>query len=605
MGEIRQNEEQMAAIRHGKGPMLVLAGPGTGKTTVITHRIVHLIQEYKAAPEEILVITFTKAAAEEMRARFHALWNRSNCVEFGTFHSIFFRILRESGVRAGVFDEQTGRIVMTAFFEQRLGLEREEAQTKGEEFLCHRSRRINAGEMAVQDNALDAALYEDADWYYEEEKKKRNCLDFDDMLLRTRALLWTDPAALLRWQMRYTYILVDEFQDINPIQYEIVKLLAARTENLFAVGDDDQSIYGFRGASPRCLLRFPKDYPHCRIVRLTVNYRCREIIVKAAGSLIAHNAERFEKTISANRRGGAEIRLFVYGTEEEQAASIARQVLRQHREKGVSFRDMALLVRTQEQSRPVARALLEASIPYQCPGAAYSLCDHWIAKDLTAYLRLAVDRRDLAALRLIANRPKRGIPGFLIGPSQSTQGYGLQDWLEAEKLSCSLRAEVEELSYHLRKLQRMKPGRGLRYLWWTVGYGHYAYVYGDQHYVTRRHVRQIYKRLCQEADACETLEDWLGRQRESGASEMTEEGIHIMTMHGAKGLEFQSVWIPDLSEGICPHEKAVSVDAVEEERRLFYVAVTRARDDLWLSRTKKVEGLARKASRFIEDLGDL
>ena len=190
-------------------------------------------------------------------------------------------------------------------------------------------------------------------------------------------------------------------------------------------------------------------------------------------------------------------------------------------------------------------------------------------------------------------------------PSQSTQGYGLQDWLEAEKLSCSLRAEVEELSYHLRKLQRMKPGRGLRYLWWTVGYGHYAYVYGDQHYVTRRHVRQIYKRLCLEADACETLEDWLGRQRESGASEMTEEGIHIMTMHGAKGLEFQSVWIPDLSEGICPHEKAVSVDAVEEERRLFYVAVTRARDDLWLSRTKKVEGLARKASRFIEDLGDL
>lgn len=604
MGEIRQNEEQMAAIRHGKGPMLVLAGPGTGKTTVITHRIVHLIQEYKAVPEEILVITFTKAAAEEMRARFHTLWNRSNCVEFGTFHSIFFQILRDSGVRASVLDEQTGRAVMTAFFEQRLGLEREEAQTKAEEFLCRRSRRINAGETAVQDNALDVALYEDAVWYYEEEKKKRNCLDFDDMLLRTRALLRTDSAALLKWQMRYEYILVDEFQDINPIQYEIVKLLAARMENLFAVGDDDQSIYGFRGANPRCLLRFPQDYPLCQIVRLTVNYRCREIIVKAASSLIAYNSVRFEKTIIANRKGGAKIRLLVYGTEEEQAESVARQVLRQHRENGVSFQDMAILVRTQEQSRPLARALLEASIPYQCPGLAYSLYDHWIAKDLTAYLRLAADCRDLAALRLIANRPERGIPGFLRGPSHSTQGYSLQDWLEAEKLSYSLRAEVEELSYHLRKLQRMKPGKGLRYLWRAVGYGHFAYIYGGRHYVTRRHVRQIYRRLCLEADACETLEDWLGRQRESGASKR-KEGIHIMTMHGAKGLEFQSVWIPDMSEGICPHEKAASVDAVEEERRLFYVAVTRARDDLWLSRTEKVEGLTRRASRFIADLGSL
>ncbi len=604
MGKIRQNEEQIAAIRHGRGPMLVLAGPGTGKTTVITHRIAHLIQEYKAAPEEILVITFTKAAAEEMRDRFHALWNQSNCIEFGTFHSVFFRILRDSGVRAGVLDEQTSRAVMTAFFQQRLGLEQEEARLKGEEFLCFRSRRINAGETAVQERDPEA-LYEDAVRYYEEEKKKRNCLDFDDMLLRTRALLRTDPAVLLKWQRRYEYILVDEFQDINPIQYEIVKLLAARTENLFAVGDDDQSIYGFRGASPRCLLRFPRDYPRCQIVRLTVNYRCREIIVKAAGSLIAHNAVRFEKTISASRRGGAKIRLHVYGAEEEQAASVARQVHRQHRGKGIPLRDMAILVRTKDQGRLLARALLEASIPFQCPGLSYSLYDHWIAMDLTAYLRLAVDRCDLEALRRIANRPERGIPGFLTGPSHRARGYGLQDWLEAEKLSGSLRAEIEELAYHLRRLQRMKPGRGLRYLWRTVGYGHYAYICGGRHFAARRHVRQVYRRLCQEADRWETLEDWLGWQRDNGTSELSGEGIHIMTMHGAKGLEFQSVWIPDLSEGICPHEKAASADAVEEERRLLYVAVTRARDDLFLSRTKKVEGLARKASRFIADLGDL
>ncbi len=264
MGKIRQNEEQIAAIRHGRGPMLVLAGPGTGKTTVITHRIAHLIQEYKAAPEEILVITFTKAAAEEMRDRFHALWNQSNCIEFGTFHSVFFRILRDSGVRAGVLDEQTSRAVMTAFFQQRLGLEQEEARLKGEEFLCFRSRRINAGETAVQERDPEA-LYEDAVRYYEEEKKKRNCLDFDDMLLRTRALLRTDPAVLLKWQRRYEYILVDEFQDINPIQYEIVKLWPPGRKTYLPWATMINPSMAFEERAPVACCAFPGTIPGARL----------------------------------------------------------------------------------------------------------------------------------------------------------------------------------------------------------------------------------------------------------------------------------------------------------------------------------------------------
>ncbi len=607
---MKVNQSQKEAISHNKGPMLVLAGPGSGKTTVITSRTKALIEEHNVAPNQILVITFTKAAAMEMQQRFERLMKRQHTgVHFGTFHAVFFQILRYAyGFTAAniIREEQKNQFFRELVRHMELELDDEKdfisgimsevSLVKGDMISLEHYYSMNCSEEIFK------KIYQ----AYDEYLRRHNLIDFEDMLVFTYELFRERQDILAIWQKRFCYILIDEFQDINTLQYRIVQMLAAPQNNLFIVGDDDQSIYRFRGAKPEIMLNFEKDYPKAKRVLLDTNYRSTKEIIDSAGRLIKHNKKRFPKIIKTVHGQGQKVKLQEFPSLALENKQLIDEIQSYH-QKGIAYSDMAVLFRTNIQPRSLIEKLLEYNLPFKMKDSIPNIYDHWIAKNIIDYINIARGSRDRASFLQIMNRPNRYITRDCLTSSQVDfmqlkSFYGDKVWMQER---------INKLEYDLEMLKGMDPYAAIYYIRKAVGYEEYLDEYAKFRRINVEELKDTLNEIGEAAKPFKTYEEWFAHMEEY-AEELQEQSrnryenqmdaISLATMHSAKGLEYQVVFIIDANEEITPHHKAVLDEDLEEERRMFYVAMTRAKSFLTIYWTKERYNKELAVSRFVREL---
>lgn len=594
------NKEQEEAIMHRDGPAMVLAGPGAGKTYVITNRVKALIDEYGVKPEQILVVTFSKAAAVEMKERFEMLTGGQRLpVRFGTFHSVFFQILRLA-YHYEVKDIATPALKYR-FLEETLNETGYEVDDK-KEFLSDIEKEISRvkGEGIEIDcyfsSACSAEIFQKMYRGYQEKLQRHRCLDFDDMVVYTYQLLKEREDIRRRWQAQFRYLLIDEFQDINRLQYETVCMLAEPENNLFIVGDDDQSIYGFRGAKPGIMLSFPKRFSDTKQIVLGVNYRCSDEIMKAAERLIGKNNERYEKHIVANKGKEQPVHMKKCENLPDEAEKIVAQI-QIYQKEGIAYQEMAVLFRTNMQMRLLAGKLMEHGVPFTMRENLPNLFDTWMAKDIMCYLQLALGNRSREKFLKIANRPVRYLsrtaftePEVSFDKLRAYYAVKNQEWMEER---------IWNFEYDLKNLASLSPYAAIHFIRKGIGYDEFLKTYADERNVNAddwfdvldemqemaRDKKSIPEFLSFVENYGDTLEEMRQEQKKQQVKE--EPGVSLMTMHASKGLEFPVVFVPTLNEDIVPYRKAVQEGNLEEERRMLYVAMTRAKTYLHLSFVKE------------------
>ncbi len=608
--DMKYNQSQIQAIEHGEGPMLVVAGPGSGKTTVLTKRIQSLIEKEKVNPREILVITFTKAAAQEMKNRFHAMMESKTYVTFGTFHGVFFTILKAAYHFTGenvIKEDKRKYVLLNAIEKSRVDVEdkkefcdkisAEISRVKSECLDINAYFSINCGESAFRE------IYN----FYQESLKRARLIDFDDMLVYCYELFTQRPDILAGWQKRYRYILIDEFQDINLIQYNIIRMLAAPENNLFVVGDDDQSIYGFRGSKPEIMLGFDKIYPDVKKVILDKNYRSTGNIVAAAQRVISQNKTRYSKNIRTDNIKGDKVDIVEFKSIHEQYQRIIDEI-RGGIQQGKTYKDYAVLYRTNSIAAPLVRKLIENNITFIMKDGIPNIYEHWISKDILTYMAIAAGSRKRSDFLQIMNRPKR---------------YVARDYLSDEEVSFDeLEKYYEDKQWMIDRLDRMQmdlqamstmsPFAMINYLRKAVGYDEFLLEYAQQHNIEVQELIDLADEIMDSAKNFKSYGQWLEYiadfkrelNQHTGFKKNDENAVSLITMHSAKGLEFHTVYIIDANEGITPHKKAVFELDIEEERRMFYVAMTRAKEKLNIFYTKERYNKKMDPSRFIEEVMD-
>ena len=599
------SEAQRKAIQHDRGPMMVLAGPGSGKTTVITYRIWYLTEELGVNPGDILVITFTRAAAMEMRERYEKLSGKSSRVTFGTFHAVFFQILKLAYRMTGanIVREDRKRQILKELAD-RCSLEPEDEG----DFLNQLEAEISTvktGRIPL-DHYYSASCPDEAfrQIYrgYDGEMRRTGLIDFDDMMVMCYELFTERKDILSAWQKRYRYILIDEFQDIDQLQYDIVRMLALPENNLFIVGDDDQSIYRFRGARPEIMLGFEKDYPGAGRVLLDINYRSTAEIVGAAQLVIRHNQKRFPKTIRSLDVHGKNVLTRVFPNPRAENRAVAEEI-RALLEAGEKPAEIAVLYRTNLGPRMLMETMMGYNLPFRTRDQVPNLYDHWIARDIFAYLRLAAGGRRREDFFRIMNRPKRymsraAFPGEKVSFFELRQFYADRSYMEQI---------LSDFEYDLKALSRMSPLAAVNYIRQGIGYDRFLEEYAASHRMQASELFEIADEIRESAASYRTVPEWEEHIREyreellrqASRGKMPQDAVTLATMHSAKGLEFSTVYIIDAVEGVTPHGKAVLADDIEEERRLFYVAMTRAKRNLRICSVRTRFGKPAEVSRFV------
>ena len=598
---------QHQAITHGAGPAIVLAGPGSGKTLVITQRVRYLIEAYHVRPQEILVITFTKAAAQEMQSRFQAL-SRQRGVTFGTFHAVFFHILKYAYHYSAaniLTEEKKYQILQRLLSESGLHFE-DERETLSE--IASEISVVKNEQIPLEhyySKSCPEEVFRGFYRKYEEMHRREGLLDFDDMMTMTYELLTQRADILAAWQRHYRYILVDEFQDINLLQYAILRLLADPERNLFIVGDDDQSIYRFRGAKPEIMLNFPKDYPDAKQIVLDRNFRSVASVIRAAQLVIRENTKRFAKRAVHVRKGQGQIDIREFSGQEYESLYLIKKV-QESLAGGIPPNEIAVLYRTNQGARPYAERLMEFNIPFEMRDALPNIYEHWIAKDLFAYLHLARERLDRAEFLQVMNRPKRyiardAIDAKVISLETLRTYYEDKDWMLDR---------IDRLELDLRMLKDMAPYAAVNYIRYGMNYEEYLQEYAKARRMKPEELTDILDEIQDGCRPFKTVQAWyehltaykerLLEQR--GKKERDPDAITLATLHSAKGLEFQEVFLVDVNEGTIPHRKASMEADIEEERRLFYVGMTRAKDRLHLFYVRERYGKRVEPSVFLEPL---
>ena len=610
-------KSQSEAIRHQDGPLLVLAGPGSGKTTVVTKRVQYLVQDCHISPSSILVITFTKAAATEMKERFLRLMEQSEekpqgygNVSFGTFHAVFFNILKLSYgfTAANILREETRYQYMKEIVDRlKLEIDDENEFISGVlgEISLIKNERISLEHYFSKNCAED--IFRKIFASYEQRKRNARLIDFDDMLSYTWELLTKRPDILEAWKKKFRYILVDEFQDINRLQYDILRLLAQPENNLFIVGDDDQSIYRFRGAKPEIMLNFQKDFPTAGRVLLNDNFRSTRQIVNAAGRVIRKNQSRFAKEITARGGEGPGVRILAFEDQQQECLYLLKE-MQEYKKNGGAWQQMAVLYRTNTQPRLLIQKFMEFNVPFRVRDQVPNLFEHWIAKNLFCYIRLACGSKLRKDLLPVLNRPKRYMNRECLNDEIICWEY-MMDYYKDKPYVCD---KIERLQYDLKMLGRMGPFAAINYIRHVMGYEEYLKAYAEFRRMNAEDLMEVLNELQESARAYKTYDEWFAYM-ERYKKEMDEmrkrqqevkEGVHLATMHSSKGLEYDKVFILDAAEGITPYKKAVLDADLEEERRMFYVAMTRAKKELTICWAKKQFSHELTVSRFVEEMKD-
>lgn len=614
---MKLNRGQDEAIKHGNGPCMVLAPPGSGKTLIVTERTRYLIEESGVRPDQILVITFTRYAAREMKERFERLTAGKNYpVTFGTFHSIFYGILKcaygigannlmsekESSVLLQEVLDQTD-IESTPEVEDEEELVRELLREVGmvKNGLCHlkdfHSKYLTQDEFAEVFRS------------YEHQKKELKKFDFDDMLVQCYALFRKKPEILQGWQKRFQYILIDEFQDINRVQYEVIRMLAAPRYNLFVVGDDDQSIYGFRGAKPELMLYMKQEFPSLRAISLTVNYRSTEFITGAAARVILHNDTRFYKRVQSFRGRGQNVHVQEVLDEQEEAQYVTEEIQKKL-DQGIKPGEIAVLFRAAVQARMISEILSEHRIPFEMRDYVTNFYRHFIVKDMMAYLQLAAGKRDRSLFLTICNRPLR----YLARNSMENRQVNFED---LRKFYCDkdwMLDIIDQFDVDVRMMKNMAPYAAIQYIRKKIGYDDFLKEYAEKHQISWKQLMDVMAELEERSKNFKSYDEWeihIAKytqeleEQQAKARKIKgerENKVQLMTIHSAKGLEFEDVFVIHANEGEIPHQKAEKKDEIEEERRLFYVALTRAKNNLCISYITQKNGNSIKPSRFVEEL---
>ncbi len=602
---------QSRAIAHGAGPAMVLAGPGSGKTLVITQRTRYLIEELHVKPQEILVITFTKAAAQEMRQRFCAVCS-SHGVTFGTFHAVFFGILKHAYrfTSANILPEERKFGILRQLL-QRLPQEMLAETQDEKELLSELAAEISLvkNEQISLENYYSRSCPEDVFRriyrQYEKSCRAQGMLDFDDMLVCTYELLKTRGDILEAWQNRFRYILVDEFQDINLLQYRILRMLAAPENNLFIVGDDDQSIYRFRGAKPEIMLNFTKDYPDAKTILLDQNYRSVAPVIRGALKVIGENERRYVKQIQDVRGEGQKIDIQELDSREHESLYLVK-CIRKSLEQGIPYSGIAVLFRTNQGAGPFAERLMEFNLPFEMRDALPNIYDHWIAQDIFAYLHLAHVGLDRTEFLQVMNRPKRYIGRDSID-AKTVSFETLRTYYEDREWMLD---RIDRMESELKLLARMTPYAAINYIRRGIGYEDYLAEYARSRRMKPEELFDLLDEIQQGAKPYRSYEEWLRHiedyraklEEKRSAQKTQEDAITLATLHGSKGLEFQEVFLVDVNEGVIPHRRAVQEADLEEERRLLYVGMTRAKDRLHIFYTRQRYGKAAEPSRFLDVL---
>lgn len=606
------NHAQTEAVAHNEGPCMVLAGPGSGKTLTIAKRIEYLITKYKVRPEEILVITFTKYAAWEMKNRTRSICGPSSyAVTFGTFHGIYYGILKwayrlnQSNLLS---DEEKYRILR----EILPGIDWDQEPEADEEKDYLQELAIEIGN--VKNNCMDIEEYEPVKYTtekfrklyrtYEETKKKYRKIDFEDMLIQCRDLFMKRPDILKKWQEKFQYILVDEFQDVNQAQYDVVRMLAAPQDNLFVVGDDDQSVYGFRGAKPGIMMEFMKDYPKARQILLDVNYRSSGYIVKGALRVIGNNKIRFEKKIEAFRKPDETVHVQEVKDPVQEAEYVLERI-REYREKGVSYTEMAVLYRTNVDARAMSELMTEYQIPFVMKEHLNNIYEHFIALDMISYLRLSQGEYDRKYFLQIANRPNR----YLTRESMKTGNVSYESLRRYYRDKDWMVDRIDQLEWDMKMICDKTPYAAIQYIRKRMGYDEFLKEYAAYRKISSEDLFAVLEEIWQNSKGYGTIKEWFehiesyGKMlKEQNKKNGEKEGVNLMTMHAAKGLEFDTVFVIEANEGSCPYKKATTDEEIEEERRLFYVAMTRAKRKLVISYVKEKNGKDLLPSRFVSEL---
>ncbi len=609
----RFNKGQIEAMNHFKGPCLTLAGPGSGKTLVITQRAKILIEKYKVKPADILVVTFTKAAAKEMKTRFlHLMGQKSTPVTFGTFHAIFFTILKYAYNYTAdniLREEQKFQIMREMVRKYHLDYE-DETEYVG----------LMLGEISIVKNSRTPVehyysnncpqdTFRKIYVQYQETLRRHRLIDFDDMLVYTYELFQERKDILALWQERFRYILVDEYQDINMLQYEILKMLAEPDKNLFAVGDDDQSIYRFRGAAPQVMQAFAKDYPKAAHIVLEVNYRCAAEIVEKSGRVIAHNRMRFAKNIVSERGGQNAVTVRTFKNQRQENLAVIEGI-RRYVAAGGSYAGVAVLFRVNTQPRLLMEQLLEYNIPFKTRDKVPDIYDHWIARDIFTYMRIAQGSRQRADFLQIMNRPKR----YIGRDSLEETAVAFDVWADyyAKNEQEWIAERIDRLAYDCKMLSNMTPYAALNYIRRGIGYEDYLKEYADYRQIRREELIEIYEELQESAKEFPDYESWMTHieeyrnemQLQSRRAMEEEDRVALSTFHSAKGLEYDEVYIIDVNEKIVPYKKAVLEDDIEEERRMFYVGMTRAKQKLYLYSAEMINNHEMEPSRFLKEMDE-
>ncbi len=629
------NPRQRDAVRYIDGPLLVLAGAGSGKTRVITQKIAYLIQSCGISPKNIAAVTFTNKAAREMKERVGKLLagKEGRGLRVSTFHTLGLDIIRREGKLLGykpsfsIFDAQDSASLLKELLRR---------ENINEELLKELHQQVSrwknafvtpeqAVTLAGSDGEMRAALLYGE---YNRHLKAYNALDFDDLIMLPVLLFSQHPEVLEQWQNRIRYLLVDEYQDTNATQYQLVKLLVGARGALTVVGDDDQSIYSWRGAQPENLALLNTDFPRLEVIKLEQNYRSTGRILKAANQLIANNPHVFDKRLWSELGHGDPIRIVSCADEEDEALKVVSQMIHQHFQQRTDFRDFAILYRGNHQSRLFEKALREQRIPYQLSGGT-SFFAYAEVKDLMAYLKLLINPDDDTAFLRIVNTPRRELgPATLekLGAYAGERGIslftasfelGLKQHL-SERAHERLERFVHWLVDIGDRARRGDPVAAVHDLVREIDYETYLRDDSRDLKAAERRMQNVYellawlKRMTEQEEGGEPditllvnkicLIDMLDRNDDEGAGD----SVRLMTLHAAKGLEFPHVFLVGMEEELLPHRNSIEQETIEEERRLAYVGITRAQRTLTLTvatRRRRGGELVRcEPSRFLEEL---